>query len=617
VSSLVNGPRTVSLDSNSNLTFTNGEQIKTNFLGGGIELYQSSDNTIGIYPGGAEIKTFTTDGPKYKWLFGITGNTTFPTGLILGAPRGVNTVNFTAAIDKEFQIETGTASTSKLWQFGTTGTTTFPSGLTLHRLSTPYSNITADLDKILQVATQTSGGRKEWSFGTDGTTTFPTNISINYGSGGNVQFPRIIADSGKAFSVQGQGTSGSAALSWTVDPDAAGQYAAVAVTRAGGGNLATVVLQAQSNSGDVGTVKLWRFDETGVFTLPAGGVISEGGGLTGAIKLTPAGGANANQALLIYPTAAGDGDHIHLTAGGGTTELYLGNDSRYVKLVNGGNIEVRATTANASSSAAWTFGTDGAVSTTKPLIINVTNGIPTGVGAIAATTGSWELNLLSNLATTGGSGSGLRVNVTHTGGYASTIAIATAGTGYLDGELITVTSGSSSASFIIAVTGTRSWTFGTDGALTLPGTLKLPDASVISSYKPVTVISLAILQVFTNGQSDVPVIFVDTVDSANAFGTNGTFTVPYTGYYQFNVNIVFTANISISSGFLTIANTTSGITTLDTLFAGQFVGQVINASSMLELTAGNTIKIFFRQVGAVDPVIDVTSRLTIHRVSIN
>jgi hypothetical protein len=148
--------------------------------------------------------------------------------------------------------------------------------------------------------------------------------------------------------------------------------------------------------------------------------------------------------------------------------LYLGDDSRYVKLVNGGNVEIRATTTSSSASAAWSFGTDGAISTTDPLIINVPNGIPTGVGAIASTTGSWEQNPASNLATTGGSGTGLRVSVTHTGGYASAIAITVAGTGYLDGELITVTSGGSSASFIIAVTGTRSWTFGIDGNLTLP-----------------------------------------------------------------------------------------------------------------------------------------------------
>jgi hypothetical protein len=81
-------------------------------------------------------------------------------------------------------------------------------------------------------------------------------------------YPKIIADSGKLFSVQGQGNSGSAALAWTVNPNAASQYAAVAVTRAGGDNLAKVVLQAQSDSGNAATAKLWKFDETGTLTAP-------------------------------------------------------------------------------------------------------------------------------------------------------------------------------------------------------------------------------------------------------------------------------------------------------------------------------------------------------------
>ena len=98
----------------------------------------------------------------------------------------------------------------------------------------------------------------------------------------------------------------------------------------------------------------------GVLTLPEGGVISEGEGFTGSIKLTPAGGANAYQALLIYPTAGGDGDHIHLTAGiGGTTELYLGNDLHYVKLASDGNVRIQAD--NGVDGAAWTFGTDGSL----------------------------------------------------------------------------------------------------------------------------------------------------------------------------------------------------------------------------------------------------------------
>jgi hypothetical protein len=158
---------------------------------------------------------------------------------------------------------------------------------------------------------------------------------------------------------------------------------------------------------------------TGTLTLPAGGTIAEGGGLTGAIKLTPAGGANANQALLIYPTAgAPEGDHIHLTAGGGSTELYLGDDYHYVKLVDGGNVEVKATTANFSDTAAWTFGTDGSLASDDEFIIKAPNGVPTSVYNYSGG-GGWDSPPYTNLATTStGNGTGLTVNVsTAAGGY--------------------------------------------------------------------------------------------------------------------------------------------------------------------------------------------------------
>jgi len=190
-------------------------------------------------------------------------------------------------------------------------------------------------------------------------------------------------------------------------------------------------------------------------------------GTNGALTL-PAGGANANQALLIYPTGNAEGDHVHLTAGGGSTELYLGNDFHYVKLVDGGNIELRSATANLSAQAAWTFETDGELDTIRTLGIKVPNGVPTDVAVINSTSGSWEANPNLSLATTGGSGSGLTVNVSEVGGYASTIEIATAGTGYNNGDLITVTSGTSNATFTIVIAGRNTWTFGIDGNLTLP-----------------------------------------------------------------------------------------------------------------------------------------------------
>jgi len=160
-----------------------------------------------------------------------------------------------------------------------TGNYILGNGSQLTGLSATYSN--ANVASYLPTYTGNIAGNivkngYTWTFGTDSTTTFPSNISIDY-SGNNVQFPRIIATSGKAVSLQGQGNIGSAALAWTVDPDAAGQYAAVAVTRAGD-NLAKVILQAQSDSGDAGTAKIWKFDETGNITLPNGAVIRDTAG---------------------------------------------------------------------------------------------------------------------------------------------------------------------------------------------------------------------------------------------------------------------------------------------------------------------------------------------------
>jgi hypothetical protein len=143
---------------------------------------------------------------------------------------------------------------------------------------------------------------------------FPNNVSINY-SGGNIQFPRIIADSGKAFSVQAQGTSGSAALSWTVNPDAAGQYAAVGVSKGGGDNLAKVILQAQSDSGDAETAKIWKFDETGTTTLP---------------------GALVNSTV----------------AKAGVPDLYANDMSLEVTAVDGGGVVTEVTITN-TPNAAW------------------------------------------------------------------------------------------------------------------------------------------------------------------------------------------------------------------------------------------------------------------------
>jgi hypothetical protein len=430
------------------------------------------DNSLAnLYLGGANshVKIGTGSNPPVtvmannkSWTFSNTGTTTFPTGVTLSNARGANTVNFLTGVDKSFQIETQTNATSKLWNFTTDGNLTLPQNANINfangvsilaGITGTYGN--ANVAAYLPTYTGNIAGNivkngNVWTFGTNGTTRFPDGT--------------ILAPAGQSITMQ---SDQYAQLMWqnanvTVAPDMAiNSNFYVAQNNA---TLDIVYRDGSSNQQQ----KSWLWNIDGM-TLPAGGTITEGGGISGAIRLTPAGGANSNQALLIYPTAgAPEGDHVHLTTGGGSTELYLGNDFHYVKLVDGGNIELRAATANLSSQAAWTFDTTGNVDTIQALGIKVPNGVPSNVAVINSTTGSWEANPRSNLATTGGSGSGLTVNVTETGGYASTIAIATAGTGYTNGDLITVTSGSSNATFTIVIGGRNIWRFGTNGALTFP-----------------------------------------------------------------------------------------------------------------------------------------------------
>jgi hypothetical protein len=220
----------------------------------------------------------------------------------------------------------------------------------------------------------------KWTFGTDGSLTLPIGVSID--NSVSPLYPKIIADSGKAFSIQGQGNSGSAALAWTVDPNAAGQYAAVSVSRGGGDNLAKVVLQAQSDSGDVATAKTWKFDETGILTLPADGDIKDQngnsvlGGSSGPTDRLVNGSKQvvlqsngyitlANGAQLYdYGSGAGNGYGITDSLGG----TYIGYDpddaggALHMDSYNGKNIRVRTTPAGTSNYKDWLFDSNGILS---------------------------------------------------------------------------------------------------------------------------------------------------------------------------------------------------------------------------------------------------------------
>lgn len=115
-----------------------------------------------------------------------------------------------------------------------------------------------------------------------------------------------------------------------------------------------------------------------------------------------------------------------------------------------------------------TYGTVDITTTFAP-------GTPDG-GSIntSFSSGNWDVNPLLALNTTGGSGTGLTVDVTvDVSGYASSVDVVNPGNGYRDGETITVTSGSSNATFVITVQEYNyQWTFDELGKTTLPGAIQ-------------------------------------------------------------------------------------------------------------------------------------------------
>ena len=123
---------------------------------------------------------------------------------------------------------------------------------------------------------------------------------------------------------------------------------------------------------------------TGTLTLPGGSRIRDG---MGQFRFEPSGASSSTQALLIYPTAV-DGNHIHLTAGGGETDLYLGSDIQYVKVDHSGSIVVGTVGANTST---WTFGTDGVLtlSTASTILGNSSDPNVYIETATTATTSTW------------------------------------------------------------------------------------------------------------------------------------------------------------------------------------------------------------------------------------
>jgi hypothetical protein len=164
------------------------------------------------------------------------------------------------------------------------------------------------------------------------------------------------------------------------------------------------------------------------------------------------------------------------------------------------------------------------------------------------------------------------------------------------------------------VTGTavsKQWQFGTTGSLTLP------DNSVIASYKPVTVIAtLDTTQTISDNASAAFIQFVDTVDTTNSYST-GTFTVPYTGYYQINLSVYFSTTVTLGATSFLLIDTNLDFTKQVRIIDGGWTGSYLHYSTVISASASDAVRVAIRQVSGGDIGILSGSRLTIHRVSIS
>ena len=217
---------------------------------------------------------------------------------------------------------------------------------------------------------------------------------------------------------------------------------------------------------------------------------------TGGLYLAPGNASIANSAVQYLRVRGGDvATHIHLDTGNNQYyDQYFGDDSKYVKLVNTGNVEIGID--NAGNTYSWTFGTDGnltlpgnlviagntSVFGTDAALLQTTDDKPLiaiSSGANGAVSSLWVEDIgnvgTSNIAAvyanpTPGSGI-VRIAVGQNGNAGpnlwdfdatGNLTLPAAGAIGTDANMVLTTN-------LANVGNTKSWTFDSDGVITLPG----------------------------------------------------------------------------------------------------------------------------------------------------
>ena len=312
-----------------------------------------------VLPGASNVYSLGNATNQWNDLY-VSNTTIFMNNVPLSLTAGnVLTVNGNAVLQNNSNSSISTTGNITAGNIGITGGSLTWANASIVQTSSSDLSITGDG----QVTVRSLDGTYQWTFDSNGTLTLPgatDGETIATQSGYITVGNLLIGQGGALFNSNND--------SWALYGNLSDPGTAIFIpSDADAGNGIPLYLENQISNVEIRSgSSTWNFGNTSNLTLPSGGIVYEtsipGAALTGnTIALKPQGGIDADQQLLIYPTAVPgtDDNHLHLTTGNlYNTELFLGNDNLYVKLANTGNIVVNSND-DVGNTAQWTFDTFG------------------------------------------------------------------------------------------------------------------------------------------------------------------------------------------------------------------------------------------------------------------
>ena len=471
----------------STITFQDGRiRTITQIDNGGFYIdifwdYITNESSDILFPITLQTSNYVAAVPEQQWTFGLDGTLTVP-GRITSSGN-VLQIGSDSNPYGSVQIETYNGP----WTFGNTGNLIAPYGyLTIDsgyesglvglvaqntqmstRMLYSSGNVaseirsnrpdvpTAGYPPSVQISLyddSSTPSATTWTFGLDGNLTLPSGGTINWANGsnalvggssaantGNVTFNDINIIGTGNLKLQPDLNNSGAYLDvyLTTGPDIhiAGSGENVILGRDSGANVTVGVDGNVSIQADVGTPHVWTFGSDGVLTLPNGGLIANIASLGAGLST---GFIDANGIVV----GTGYANDIKMTPGSDTEFWVNGNEwlfgadgnltlptgGQIMSAANAGNVVINA---NDGTQRTWTFNGDGSLQ------------LPDSHGYIGRSGYTNGLDLYNNTNSTGY----VRMN-------------------YNDQSYVWI----DPAGAHIQTSG-LSWTFGTDGSLSLPGSI--------------------------------------------------------------------------------------------------------------------------------------------------